>query len=110
MIHHCLIVPASKQVIAKSICSGLAGESAQEMFTVGLSNTGNAPATHYVSVGPVDESFIAAMSAPETLHSVCNYYGLPVSFSDCADLISQSDISEELAEVSLSRLSLRKIT
>ena len=48
-----IIIPASVQPNARALCRGLAGIAGDGMFVTGLSATGKAPATHYISSGPI---------------------------------------------------------
>ena len=54
--HRTIIIPASVQPNARALCKGLAGIAGDGMFVTGLSATGKAPATHYISSGPIYES------------------------------------------------------
>ena len=55
--HRCLITPDAYVALARGLAAGLAGASAQGMWSVPLSPTGEAPATHWISVGLMDEDF-----------------------------------------------------
>ena len=59
MLHRTIIVPASVQPNARALCKGLAGVAGDGMFTTGLSATGKAPATHYISSGPISTEMAA---------------------------------------------------
>ena len=57
-IHRTIIVPAAFQQIAQALCEAAAeGGAGKGMFTTGLSETGTEPATHYISSGPIYQSF-----------------------------------------------------
>ena len=56
-----IIIPASVQPNARALCKGLAGVPGDGMFVTGLSATGKAPATHYISSGPISESMAALL-------------------------------------------------
>ena len=55
MIHRSIIIPAAAQANARALCAGLAGTAGAGMFATGLSATGNSPATHYISTGPISD-------------------------------------------------------
>ena len=56
--HRTIIVPAAFQQLAQALCEAAAeGDAGKGMFTTGLSADGTAPATHYISSGPIYESF-----------------------------------------------------
>jgi hypothetical protein len=55
--HRTIIIPASVQPNARALCKGLAGIAGDGMFTTGLSATGKAPATHYISSGPISPTW-----------------------------------------------------
>jgi hypothetical protein len=56
-----IIIPASVQPNARALCKGLAGIAGDGMFTTGLSATGKAPATHYISSGPISHDMAALL-------------------------------------------------
>lgn len=53
-----IIVPAAFQQLAQALCEAAAeGDAGKGMFTTGLSADGSEPATHYISSGPIFDSF-----------------------------------------------------
>ena len=52
-----IILPAAAQALAQGLCVAAAGEAGAGMFTTGLSATGEAPATHFISSGAVETKF-----------------------------------------------------
>ena len=61
-IHRTMIVPAGAlTALAQGLCEGLAGEAGAGMFVTGLSATGKAPATHYISSGPISDEMAALL-------------------------------------------------
>ena len=56
-----IIIPAAAQALAQGLCVAAAGEAGAGMFTTGLSATGEAPATHYISSGAVEAKFAAIL-------------------------------------------------
>lgn len=61
MKHRTIIIPASAQRNAQALCKGLAGAAGDGMFVVGLSASGEAPATHYISSGPISTEMAALL-------------------------------------------------
>jgi hypothetical protein len=61
MLHRTIIVPANKQALSQALTVGLAGNAGAGMFVVGLSATGNAPATHYISAGLISSDMAALL-------------------------------------------------
>ena len=59
--HRTIIIPASVQPNARALCKGLAGIAGDGMFVTGLSATGKAPATHYISSGPISDDMAALL-------------------------------------------------
>lgn len=61
-VERCMIVPSAYAPMARALCEGVApGQSGDGMFTRGLSATGNAPATHFISSGPLGDDFAALL-------------------------------------------------
>lgn len=52
-----IILPAAAQALAQGLCVAAAGEAGAGMFVTGLSATGEAPATHFISSGAVEAKF-----------------------------------------------------
>ena len=49
-----IILPVAAQALAQGLCVAAAGEAGAGMFTTGLSPTGEAPASHFISSGTVE--------------------------------------------------------
>ena len=56
-----IILPAAAKALAQGLCVAAAGEAGAGMFTTGLSPTGEAPATHFISSGAVEAKFAAIL-------------------------------------------------
>ena len=56
-----IVLPAAAQALAQGLCVAAAGEASAGMFTTGLSPTGEAPATHFISSGAVEAKFAAIL-------------------------------------------------
>lgn len=52
-----IVVPAAAQALAQGLCVAAAGEAGAGMFVTGLSATGKAPATHFISSGAMEAKF-----------------------------------------------------
>ena len=56
--HRTIIVPAAFQQLAQALCEAAAeGDAGAGMFTTGLSADGTEPASHFISSGPIFDSF-----------------------------------------------------
>ena len=56
-----IVLPKAAQALAQGLCVAAAGEAGAGMFTTGLSATGKAPATHFISSGAVESKFAAIL-------------------------------------------------
>lgn len=56
-VHRTIIVPAPVSESARAACAGLAGPGGSGMFVTPLSQTGEAPPTHYISSGLIEAPF-----------------------------------------------------
>lgn len=108
-VHRCLIVPSAYQVLAQSLCAGLAGEAGAGMLTTGISATGNTPATHYIAAGKIKQEFAALMDDAAALYQACVAAGIAVTQQQCADILSASDISTDQPFDAMARLNLQLI-
>ena len=100
-----LIVTADNAPLARSLAAGLAPSGAG-MFTAALSSTGLAPATHYISTGPMDAQLMLALESADSLYAACQEAGANVSLAVCEKLINESDISDEQPFTAMERLGL----
>lgn len=108
-VHRCLIVPTAYQSLAQSLCAGLAGEAGAGMLTAGISATGNAPTTHYISAGTISKEFAVLMTSANLLHQACVAAEIVVTQQQCADILSASDISTDQPFDAMVRLNLQLI-
>ena len=124
-----MICPADKVDLARSICTTLAPSGGFAMFGVGLSPTGELPATHFVSTGHIDEAFanlmpltdwhlndegawvslVVSPGAPEIVVALCAEAGLTVALADVETLFAASDVTEQEPFTAFARLGLRLV-
>lgn len=126
--HRTIIVPASIAESARAACAGLAGPGGSGMFTIPLSPTGDAPPTHFISAGLIEEPFADLL--PLTIVSyagdgtpsvetrpgnvaltiqLATDAGLPITEAEVSAMFAVVDVSEQPAEGALVRLGLRMI-
>ena len=123
-----IILPAAAQALAQGLCVAAAGEAGAGMFATGLSPTGEAPATHYISSGAVEAKF-AAILPIGTVATVDEVTTVERSAGDVAAVIQLAadagqavdaktsgglfaalDVSEQPPFVAMARLGLQLIT
>lgn len=105
-VHRCMIVPAHRQAFAQMLCEALAGPAGAGMFVVGLSPGGMAPATHYISIGPVEVEFAALLDDAALLAQACASAGLSITLDECRALLDDADVSADESGPALARLGL----
>ena len=108
--HRTIIVPDAVVIPARMACEALAGAGGSGMYSVPLSPTGELPATHWASSGPIDEEFAHALANPGALAAVATAAGLDPA--PLAALVAASDISDlalESFDDALARLGLSRI-
>ena len=108
--HRTIIVPDPVVVPARLACEALAGAGGSGMYSVPLSPTGELPATHWASSGPIDEEFAELLANPDALVAVASAAGLDPAH--VAALVAASDISDlalESFDDALARLGLSRI-
>lgn len=127
-VHRTIIVPASVAESARAACAGLAGPGGSNMFTTPLSPTGEAPPTHYISSGLIEEPFAdllpltsvsyAEDGTPftETLPGnvaltvqLAADAGLPLTEAEVSALLSAVDVSAQSAQDALTLRGLRMV-
>lgn len=124
MLHRTIIVPKAKQALSQSLCAGLAGNAGAGMFVVGLSATGNAPATHFISSGLIsddmayllpctsvstDEEPVVATDPghPELVPALAAKAGITTTKAQITALYSAIDVSDQEPFAAMARLGLQ---
>ncbi len=120
------IIPASVQGKAQALCKGLAGVAGDGMFVVGLSASGNAPATHYISAGPISSDMAALLPCtsvttdaegkqtvsttpgmPEAVPALAPKDGLRTTKTKITALYAAIDVSDQPPFEAMARLGLQ---
>jgi hypothetical protein len=104
-----MVVPASLVSLAQELAAGLSGDAGAGMWTTGLSPTGAAPATHYVSTGMIGTEFAGMLTDADTLYAACQAAGAAVTLEQCQALVTNSDVSEEAPFDAFARLGLKLV-
>lgn len=68
--HSTVVVTAAVAVNLRKLSQMLGKGDLDGMFQTGLSATGNAPATHFISNGPVPAAYLNAITSPTRLFNV----------------------------------------
>ena len=111
-IYRTLICPAALAPTLQAMMVQLAGPAGEGMFVVGLSPTGTAPATHYISTGAIGIEFELPLSSPEAMHATCEAAGVAVTLEQCQAILSACvivDLEIETAQETLDRLGLKLV-
>lgn len=120
-----IILPAAAQTLAQGLCVAAAGEAGAGVFTTGLSATGEAPATHFISSGAIETQFadilpvatITVVAGVETLTpatgdlnavlGLAAAAGVPVDLATVEGLFAALDVSEQPPFTAMERLGLQ---
>lgn len=129
-VYRNMIVPADQAPLARLICSTLGGMPYEGMFEVGLSPTGDEPATHYISSGGVGDGFAALIpftvwaqegdppqwvevshdpGKPAKTFELCTQAGLEVTLEDIEVLYAFSDVTAENPWAAMARMELQLV-
>ena len=103
--HRTIIVPDAVVVPARMACESLAGAGGSGMYSVPLSPTGELPTTHWISSGLIEQEFADLLANPDALAAVASAAGLDPA--PLVAIVAAADITDESAEVALSRLGLQ---
>lgn len=109
-IHQTMVVPAELAALAQSAAVALAGPPAEGMWTTPLSPTGEAPATHYVSAGMIEDTFVAPMTDAALMFELAQQLGAEMTAEQCDALVTASDVSGEEPFEVFARLGLQLIS
>lgn len=120
-VHRNLIVSDAYVTLARALASGIAGASAQGMWSVPLSATGTLPATHWVSAGLMDEDFANLLplttfdaegnptttpGQPETIVALSEQLGQPVPLAAVEALLNSAQITLDEGQAGIARAGL----
>ena len=127
-VDRCIIIPASAQAKAQALCAGLAGQAGAGMLVVGLSASGNAPATHYISSGPISDEMAALLPCksittdaqgnqqttatpgmPEAVPALAAKAGITATKTQINALYAAIDVSDQEPFAALARLGLKMV-
>ena len=124
MKHRTFIVPAAVVGMARAMCEGLAGSAGAGMFITELSSTGTAPATHFVSSGPISDEMAAllplttvnpdgstttAPGDPAYVVELAAQAGITVTVEQVAGLLASVDVSDQAPFDAMARLGLKLV-
>ena len=128
MLHRTIIVPKAKQALSQSLCAGLSPNGGAGMFIVGLSASGNAPATHYISAGPISSDMAALLPCkfvtndaqgnqqitttlghPELVPALATEAGITVTRAQIDALYAAIDVSDQDPFAAMARLGLQVV-
>ena len=123
-VHRCMIVPDQIVATVRALADSF-GPAASNMWLTGLSPTGAEPATHWISTGPIDDSFAAIMPYSHIVDGawVTEPYN-PVAFVALAEangvtappveqitqIMSMVDVSDQDPFAAMARLGLQIIS
>lgn len=122
-----LIVPAADAPLARQVAATLSPQNGQGMWLTGLSATGNAPATHYVSTGLISPEFAGLVPEqvweqtengdwvqtdsvpgdPVLCCQMCQEAGLAVTQAQINALYARSDVTQQEPFLAFYRLGLK---
>ena len=128
-IYRCLIVPAGHAPLARSLAEVLAPVAGAGMWITPLSPTGHAPITHYFSAGNISTDLASLLplmeyiadsddwvmnlldaGQPETIQQLAAEAGLLVPLVDINEVLTASDVTEELSAHARARMGLQLMT
>ena len=126
--HRTMIVSTAQTPMAQSLCEGLAGPAGAGMFATGLSASGNPPATHTISAGPIGADFASllplttvtrdaqgaetvttAPGNPAAIVYLAGEAGQTVTLAQVNDLLDAIDVSEQPPFTAMARLGLQMV-
>ena len=129
-VYRNLIIPADQAPLARLIAATLDPVNCQDMFTTGLSPTGDEPATHYISSGGVSEGFAALVpfavwaqegdppewvevshdpGKPAKTYELCLQAGLDVKLQDIEVMYASADVTAENPWAAMARMDLQLV-
>lgn len=103
-VYRCVIVPAALRDTCRALVVQMAGPTHADMWSTGLSATGQAPATHYINAGPVRVELAAMLDDPALLAA-----GTGIPLEQAQAILAACDVSDDQPEAAMARLGLSQI-
>jgi len=107
--HRTIILPAAITARCQALSVKLSGEAASNMWTTGLSATGEAPATHYISSGMIGKEFMDVVVDAQAMYDAAQEEDSSITLEKCEYILSVADVSEEIPFEALTRLELKMV-
>ena len=124
-----LVTSAATTPLARDIAATLSPTAGQNMWLTGLSATGNAPATHYVSTGLISPEFAALVPEqvweqdangdwvqtgstpgdPVLCYQMCVAQGMTVTQAQINAVYAAADVTAQEPFVAFSRMGLKMV-
>jgi len=101
LVYRCVVVTAAIRDDVRDMVVALAGDTHTGMWSIGLSATGQAPATHYINSGPVRVEMAALLDSADALASAAG-----IDLPTAQYILSQADVSSEDPIAVMSRMGL----
>lgn len=109
MIHRTMIVADAHVELARHLAESLAGPSGAGMWTTPLSETGAAPATHWISAGLIEAEFAALLNYADALIGALVQAGVYHDAREVRSMVLNADVSDEDPHAAMARLGLRMV-
>ena len=129
-VYRNLIIPADQAPLVRLIAATLDPVNCQNMFTTGLSPTGDEPATHYISSGGISEGFAALVpfavwaqegdppewveisrdpGKPAQTFALCQQAGLETTLEAIEVMYALADVTAENPWMAMGRMGLQLV-
>lgn len=120
-VHRCMIVPATVVAQCRALAEAASGPAGAGMWTTALSPTGQAPATHYISAGQIEQQFADLMplttfdedGVPSTtpgrsavIANLATQAGFAMTEAQVSAVLNAADVTEQDPFVAMVRLGL----
>lgn len=92
-VHRTMIVAAADAPLARALAAGIGvSGTGANMFTTGLSATGAAPATHYISAGLIWPEFAALFGDADATYAAAQAAGAQVTLAAIQGMYQRATI------------------
>lgn len=117
-----MTVPAALRDQCNALSFAAAGEAGRDVWSTGLSATGNAPATHYISSGPISDDMAALLPCttvdsegvastspgqPAAVPALAAKAGITTTLEQIKALYASIDVSDQDPFAAMARLGLQ---
>ena len=95
-VYYFMVVDAAHLPLALSLSEAFTGEAGKSMFTCPLSESGIAPASHFLTDGWIEPLYADLMLDADKLYAACQEVGASVTHEQLSEMLAASIVESSI--------------